>query len=193
MLECIFVHLRRFFLVRGDMKLRVVLVAMLAISAVGGTVFALEEPVTPLPDNVFADSIVVEKSTHRMNLFKNGELLRTYKVALGRGGPERKSQEGDARTPEGAYYIDSRNPQSGFHRALHVSYPDANDVAAAQARGVSAGSDVLIHGIRNRLGWLGRLHRLVDWTAGCIAVTDGEMDEIWRVVPDGTPILIKPR
>ena len=90
---------------------------MLAVSAVGGTVFALEEPVTPLPDNVLADSIVVEKSTHERSLFKNGKLLRTYNVALGRGGPERKSQEGDARTPEGAYYIDSRNPQSGFHRA----------------------------------------------------------------------------
>jgi murein L,D-transpeptidase YafK len=173
------------------MKLPVVLFAMLAVS-IAGTVFALEESVTPLPDNVFADSIVVEKSAHRMSLFKSGEPLRTYKIALGRGGPERKSQEGDARTPEGAYYIDSRNPQSGFHRALHVSYPDANDVAAAHARGVSAGSDVMIHGIRNRLGWLGSLHRLVDWTAGCIAVTDSEMDEIWRVVPDGTPIVIKP-
>ena len=174
------------------MRLRIVLVAMLAVSAVGGTVFALEEPVTPLPDNVLADSIVVEKSTHERSLFKNGKLLRTYNVALGRGGPERKSQEGDARTPEGAYYIDSRNPQSGFHRALHVSYPNAIDVAAAHARGLSAGSDVEVHGIRNRLGWLGRLHRLVDWTAGCIAVTDSEIDEIWRVVPDGTPILIKP-
>jgi murein L,D-transpeptidase YafK len=155
------------------MKLRIVLVAMLAVSAVGGTVLALDEPVTPLPDNASADSIVVEKSTHEMSLFKNGELLRTYNIALGRGGPERKSQEGDARTPEGAYYIDSRNPHSGFHRALHVSYPDAIDIAAAHARGVSAGSDVLIHGIRNRLGWLGRLHRLVDWTAGCIA-SDGQ-------------------
>jgi murein L,D-transpeptidase YafK len=176
----------------GDMKLRIFLVAMLAVSAVGGTVFALDEPVTPLSDGVSADSIVVEKSTHQMSLFRNGELLRTYKIALGRGGPERKSQEGDARTPEGAYYIDSRNPQSGFHRALHVSYPNAIDVAAAHARGLSAGSDVEVHGIRNRLGWLGRLHRLVDWTAGCIAVTDSEIDEIWRVVPDGTPILIKP-
>ena len=101
----------------GDMKLRIFLVAMLAVSAVGGTVFALDEPVTPLSDGVSADSIVVEKSTHQMSLFRNGELLRTYKIALGRGGPERKSQEGDARTPEGAYYIDSRNPQSGFHRA----------------------------------------------------------------------------
>jgi murein L,D-transpeptidase YafK len=192
MLQRVFWDPQPAFSVRGDMKLRIFFVALLAVSVVGGTVFALDEPITPLPDSVSADSIVVEKSTHQMSLFRNGELLRTYKVALGRGGPQRKAQEGDARTPEGAYYIDSRNPQSGFYRALHVSYPNANDVAAANARGVSAGSDVEIHGIRNRLGWLGRLHRLVDWTAGCIAVTDSEIDEVWRVVPDGTPILIKP-
>jgi murein L,D-transpeptidase YafK len=174
------------------MKVRI----LTAVAIVGALIIAvavqfLEEPRVPLPDHVQADSIVVEKSKHSMSVFKNGKVFRTYRVALGRGGPEPKSQEGDARTPQGAYYIDSRNPRSSFHRALHVSYPDATDVAAASARGVSAGSDVMIHGIRNGLGWLGRLHRAVDWTAGCIAVTDREMDEVWRVVPDGTPVVIK--
>jgi murein L,D-transpeptidase YafK len=175
------------------MKLRSLsAVAIAAVLIVGGAVPFLEEPRPPLPDGVQADSIVVEKSKHSMGLFRNGELVRTYRVALGRGGPDPKSQEGDARTPQGSYTIDSRNPRSSFHRALHVSYPDASDIAAARARGVSAGSDVMIHGIRNGLGWLGRLHRSLDWTAGCIAVTDREMDEVWRVVPDGTPIVIKP-
>jgi murein L,D-transpeptidase YafK len=152
----------------------------------------LEEPRTPLPDDLRADSIVVEKSMHRMSLFKDKELLRTYRVAIGRGGPQPKSREGDARTPEGTYHIDNRNPHSIAHRALHISYRNATDTAAARARGFNAGSDIEVHGIRNGLGWVGRLHRLVDWTAGCIAVTNSEMDEIWRVVPDGTPIVIKP-
>ena|ERR1700730_15933135 len=165
--------------------------AILGALAVAGAVTFLEERRAPLSDDLKADTIVVEKSMHRMSLFKDGELLRTYQVALGRGGPEPKSREGDARTPQGAYVIDSRNRRSGFHRALHVSYPGAADVAAASARGVDAGSDVMIHGIKNGLGWLGRLHRAVDWTAGCIAVTNREMDEVWRLVPNGTPILIK--
>jgi murein L,D-transpeptidase YafK len=144
----------------------------------------------PLSSDTTADSVVVEKSMHRLILFKNGQALRTYRVALGRGGPEPKVREGDARTPEGTYFIDRRNPHSCCHLALHISYPNATDVAAARARGVSAGSDIEIHGLRRGLGWLGRFHRVVDWTHGCIAVTDGEMDEIWRAVPDGTPVVI---
>ena len=151
----------------------------------------LDEPQAPPPDHLTADSVIVEKSMHRMSLVKDGQLLRTYRVALGRGGPEAKSREGDARTPEGTYVIDRRNPRSCCHLALHVSYPSAADVGAACARGVSAGSDIEIHGLRNGLGWLGRLHRDMDWTSGCIAATDSEMEEIWRLVPDGTPIVIK--
>ncbi|HEX8394201.1 MAG TPA: L,D-transpeptidase family protein, partial [Longimicrobium sp.] len=78
------------------------------------------------------------------------------------------------------------------HLALHVSYPAAADVAAARARGVSPGGQIMVHGIRNGAGWIGRLHRLADWTDGCIAVTNREMDEIWRAVPVGTPIEIRP-
>jgi murein L,D-transpeptidase YafK len=173
---------------------RRILTAIAIVSAVM-TVAAvpfLDAPRAPLPNHLRADSIVVEKSMHRMSLLKDGELLRTYRVALGRGGAEPKSREGDARTPEGTYLIENRNPRSIAYRALRISYPNATDTAAARARGVNPGSDIEIHGIRNGLGWLGRLHRAVDWTSGCIAVTNSEMDEIWRVVPDGTPILIKP-
>jgi murein L,D-transpeptidase YafK len=144
-----------------------------------------------LPDNVTADSVLVEKSTHRMSLVKNGRVLRTYRVALGRGGPEPKSRQGDARTPEGSYVIDRHNPQSCCHLALHISYPNAGDVAAARARGVKPGSDIEIHGLSKAMDWLGGWHRARDWTHGCIAVTNNEMDEIWRAVPDGTPIVIR--
>jgi murein L,D-transpeptidase YafK len=147
-----------------------------------------------LADNVTADSIVVEKSSHRMSLFKNGRVLRSYRVAFGRGGPEAKSREGDARTPEGSYVIDRHNPYSCCHLALHISYPNAADVALARARGVRPGSDIEIHGQRNSTnstGWLGDWRQLRDWTHGCIAVTNSEMDEIWRAVPDGTPIMIR--
>jgi murein L,D-transpeptidase YafK len=145
----------------------------------------------PLPDRLTADSIVVEKSAHRMSLFKDGRLLRTYQVALGRGGPEPKSRAGDARTPEGTYHIDRRNPHSCCYLALHISYPNAADVAAAHARGVKAGGDIEIHGLKRGLTWLGDWHHSLDWTHGCIAVTNNEMDEIWHAVPDGTPIVIK--
>jgi murein L,D-transpeptidase YafK len=102
-----------------------------------------------------------------------------------------KQQEGDMKTPEGIYKIDSRNPQSDFHLALHVSYPSDDDKARAAERSVSAGSDIMIHGIRNGLGWIGAFHRLNDWTVGCIALTDEEIEELWRVTPDGTTVEIR--
>lgn len=144
-----------------------------------------------LPDSVTADSILVEKSSHRMSLLKDGKVLRTYRVALGRGGPQPKFRQGDARTPEGSYIIDRHIPRSCCHLALHISYPNAFDVAAARARGVKPGSDIEIHGQRNSVSWHGGWHRTSDWTHGCIAVTNSEMDEIWRAVPDGTPITIR--
>lgn len=88
--------------------------------------------------------------------------------------------------------LDYRNARSSFHRSLHVSYPDSADVARARAAGVDPGGMIMVHGIRNGLGWLGRLHRALDWTDGCIAVTNREIEEIWRAVPDGTPIEIRP-
>lgn len=95
-------------------------------------------------------------------------------------------------TPEGNYVLDWRNPRSKFHRSIHVSYPSASDIAKAREEGVHPGGDIMIHGLQNGLGWIGRFHRLMDWTDGCIAVTDAKMDEIWRAIPDGTPIEIRP-
>ena len=137
-----------------------------------------------------ADRIVVNKQAHTLTLFQQGKILKTYRVALGRGGPGQKSRAGDNRVPEGVYRIVGRNPHSAFHRALRVGYPTPEQVRDAQARGVDPGGDIMVHGIKNGLGWLGSLQQRVDWTKGCIAVTDGEIDEIWRLVLDGTPIEI---
>ena len=103
-----------------------------------------------------------------------------------------KQREGDERTPEGRYVIDWRNARSVAHLSLHISYPDARDQAAAAQAGVSPGGAVMIHGLPNGWGAIGRWHRLADWTDGCIGVTNAEMREIWARVPDGTPIEIRP-
>jgi murein L,D-transpeptidase YafK len=146
----------------------------------------------PLASGITIDRILVEKSVRRLSVWKNGRKLKSYRVALGRNPVGAKQEEGDMKTPEGVYKIDSRNPQSDYHFALHVSYPSNEDTARAAERGVNAGFDIMVHGIRNGAGWIGAFHRWHDWTAGCIALTDEETDELWRITPDGTPIEIKP-
>jgi murein L,D-transpeptidase YafK len=146
----------------------------------------------PLPQGAKADLVVVHKATRRLELYQRGALLKSYAVSLGRHPDGNKQQQGDGRTPEGEYRLDYRKPDSSFHRALHISYPGPADVATARSRGVDPGGAVMIHGMKNGLGWLGRLHLAVDWTDGCVAVTDQEMDELWRAVPDGTKILLEP-
>ena len=138
-----------------------------------------------------ADRILIEKSSHRMKLFARGKPIATYQVALGRGGLGPKQQQGDHKTPEGQYFVDGRKPASRFYRALHISYPNAQDRARTSQMRVNPGEDIEIHGLERGLGWLGRAHRMSDWTDGCIAVTDSEMDEIWNFVPLGTPVEIQ--
>src|SRR5438477_883159 len=154
-------------------------VAMLVL----GTYIYAHHVWNPVPSGTNIDRIVVEKSARRLSIFANGEKLKIYRVALGRNPLGAKQEEGDKKTPEGTYRIDGRNSQSNFHRALHVSYPSEQDTARAAERGVSAGFDIMIHGIQNGLGWIGAFHRWHDWTAGCIALTD-EIEELWRVTPD---------
>ena len=139
-----------------------------------------------------ATLIVVEKQAHRLNLIRNGQVLKTYDVALGSNPVGHKQQEGDRRTPEGIYAIDFKHPRSRFHFALRVSYPNAEDRKQAQQRNVPAGSDIMIHGLPNGLGLLGRFVLGRNWTDGCIAVTNKEIEEIWAMVDVGTPIQIKP-
>lgn len=149
-------------------------------------------PETPLKADTQADRIVVHKHERVLELMAGDVTLKRYTISLGREPVGAKQREGDGRTPEGRYRIDYRNPASGYHLALHISYPDAKDRARARKAGVSPGGDIMIHGMRNGYGWIGPLHRLVDWTNGCIAVTDAEMDEIWRAVANGTEIEIRP-
>jgi murein L,D-transpeptidase YafK len=133
-----------------------------------------------------ADQIVVNKSRREMLILRGNVILRQYRIALGSEPIGHKQCEGDGRTPEGHYVIDRRNPKSKYHLALHISYPNAEDVARAESAGVDPGGDVMIHGLKD-----GEL-RAGDWTQGCIAVTNDEMEEIWGLVPDGTTILIEP-
>jgi murein L,D-transpeptidase YafK len=148
--------------------------------------------VNPLPHDAVADRILVEKAARKLTLFQNSRALKSYSVALGREPVGAKEFEGDQRTPEGIYTVDFHKADSDYHRALHISYPEQHDIDRAAAQGLSAGSDIMIHGLPNGHGWIGRFHRRADWTAGCIAVADFEIEEIYRAVPDGTPIELRP-
>jgi murein L,D-transpeptidase YafK len=138
------------------------------------------------------DRIVVVKSTRTMALESNGHVLKTYKVALGRHPVGAKEREGDHRTPEGEYVVDVKNAHSRFYLALHLSYPNAADRARAQKFGANPGGDVEIHGLGRAFGWIGTRHRWLDWTDGCVAVTNQEIEEIFRMVPVGTRVELKP-
>jgi murein L,D-transpeptidase YafK len=139
-----------------------------------------------------ADWLLVLKAPRRLLLLRGDRVLREYEIALGRSPVGPKRHQGDDRTPEGRYRIESRVVESAFHRALRISYPNEDDVAFAHRAGVDPGGDVMIHGLPNGERWVGEVHRAYDWTNGCIAVTDDELSEIWELVDDGTPIEIRP-
>lgn len=147
---------------------------------------------SPRSPALLADRVVVHKAERELLLVTEGKILKRYRIALGGHPQGHKTQEGDRRTPEGVYRIAGRNPRSAYHLSLRISYPNEDDRIQAARRGVSPGGDIMIHGLPNGFGWIGRWHRWADWTAGCIAVTDSEIEEIWRSVPDGTPVEIKP-
>jgi len=165
---------------------------LLSVACVIGTLLYAHGNLNPLPPNTTIDRIVVEKSARRLSIFRHGQKLKSYRIALGRNPIGAKEQEGDLKTPEGIYQIDSRNPQSSFHLGLHISYPSAEDTARALANGVPAGCDIMIHGLPNGKGWIGAFHRRTNWTAGCIALTNEEIEEVWRAALDGTLVEIRP-
>lgn len=173
---------------RGMFKASLLLIVMGAAVLAGYRIW----PQTPLPDTARADKVVVWKGKRILELQKEGATLKRYRISLGRTPAGPKLREGDGRTPQGDYVIDNRNPGSRFHLALHISHPDANDRRQARQAGYAPGGAIMVHGMRNGYGWIGRLHLLVDWTDGCIAVTDSEIEEIWRAVPNGTTIEIRP-
>jgi murein L,D-transpeptidase YafK len=133
-----------------------------------------------------ADRIVVNKSRREMLLLSGDSVLRSYRIALGPNPAGHKVHEGDGRTPEGRYVIDWRNPRSRYHLSLHICYPNKADIERARAAGVAPGGDIMIHGQKDGHGGEG------DWTQGCIAIANAEMDEVWALVSDGTPIEIYP-
>ena len=138
-----------------------------------------------------ADKVLVVKNEKLLLLLRDGKILKSYRVAIGRK-PGRRVRQGDNRTPEGRYVIDGRNPGSSYYKALHISYPNASDVSNARKLGVSPGGEVLIHGLPSGFEDLGPSHADLNWTRGCIAVSNEEMDEIWELVADGTPVRIAP-
>jgi len=136
--------------------------------------------------------VLVLKGPRRLLLLRGDHVLREYEVALGKEPVGPKRRVGDGHTPEGRYVLDWRIDESKFHRAIHVSYPNASDRAFAERAGVEPGDGVMIHGLPAQAHWIGEVQSDYDWTNGCIAVTDDEMDEIWELVDDGTPIEIRP-
>lgn len=162
------------------------------LTALGLWLFCGFSPAQISPEQLHADKILVLKKERTLQLLSQGKILKTYKVALGSDPLGPKRQQGDHKTPEGLYVLDSRNAHSQFHKSIHISYPSSADRIAARQKGVSPGGDVFVHGLPQGYAWVGASHRLKDWTDGCIAVTNQEIDEIWKAVADGTPIEIRP-
>ena len=163
-------------------------------------IVTLQKKIEALENRFFAyaiqkgsvDRILIEKNARRLMLISQGEVLKSYNIALGGNPIGPKERQGDNKTPEGTYVIDGRNKDSRFHLSLHISYPNERDKNRAKELGVSPGGDIMIHGIKNGFSWVGDAHTAVDWTKGCIAVTDEEIEEISKLAPNGTIVEIRP-
>ena len=139
-----------------------------------------------------ADKVVVEKQDRKLHLMRNGEVFRTFDIALGIEPIGDKVQEGDFRTPEGTYRLDARNPDSDYFLSIRVSYPNTEDRREANAKGVDPGGQIMIHGQPNEPTYSAAYYRTSDWTNGCIAVSNSDMIDIWLMTPNDVPIEILP-
>ena len=137
------------------------------------------------------DRLIVDKSERMLMAYRGGELVREFRVALGRGGVAPKRRQGDGRVPEGAYLIIFHNEASRFHRSLKIGYPTTEERDAARIAGIKPGGDIMIHGLPNGMGKIGSRHVRRNWTEGCIAVTNKEIEWLFEVVPDNTPVEIR--
>lgn len=167
----------------------------MAITLSGGGPAAAQDParqIAAVNPTEKADFVVIVKSERRISLMRQGQVLRRYRIALGDRPVGQKLREGDRRTPEGLYRIDWRNPDSVFHLSLHISYPGPADLVRARSQGLEPGGMIMIHGLPNGFTAAQIGHPQTDWTQGCIAVTNKQIEEIWRLVDDGTPVLIRP-
>ena len=162
--------------------------AIISTSAIAYTKNAKQPPA--MASHIIIDKVLVDKAARQLQLLSAGEVIKTYHIALGGNPVGHKRQQGDERTPSGTYTLDYKNEKSKFYRSIHISYPNATDKARAKSLGVNAGGDIMIHGQKNGLGHLAAITQKRDWTEGCIAVTNNEMDEIMAAVKIGTPIEI---
>jgi len=163
------------------------------IEAIGQRLKALERLVMAHAiEKGSVDKILVEKGARRLTLFSYGEVLKNYRIALGGDPVGHKMQQGDNKTPEGTYVINGRNKGSRYHLSLRISYPNDSDRRRARELGVDPGGDIMIHGIKNGFSWVGEAHAELDWTQGCIAVTNEEIEEINKLAPNGTIVEIRP-
>jgi murein L,D-transpeptidase YafK len=161
---------------------RVIYLLIVALSLAPVTVSAIQK----------ADFVVVVKSQEKLFLIKEDKIIKSYKVVFGANPIGHKVQEGDERTPEGHYILDYKNSKSAFYKAIRISYPNEQDRKQAAQRGVDPGGQIMIHGQKNGYGWMAPVLQNINWTDGCIAVSNHDMDEIWKAVDVGTPIVIKP-
>ncbi|MGD9211125.1 MAG: L,D-transpeptidase family protein [Desulfobacteraceae bacterium] len=139
-----------------------------------------------------ADFVLVVKSEKRLYLKRDDKILKSYRVVFGANPEGHKLMEGDQRTPEGIYFLDYKLEKSAFYKAIHISYPNNKDIRKAKELGVDPGGSIMIHGQPNDCFWPPMVTQYFNWTDGCIAVTNFEMDEIWDAVDEGTPIRIMP-
>ena len=138
-----------------------------------------------------ANKVIIEKSARTLKLYSDLREIAIFNISLGRSSMGAKECDGDNRTPEGIFRVTEHKENSAYHRALRLSYPELANIKVAEAIGCKPGSDIMIHGIRNGFGWVGRWHRLLDWTRGCVALTNEEIEKVWELVPDGTLVEIK--
>ena len=158
----------------------------------GALLVALTLTVAEAREFPLADEVVIEKAARKLHLVQNGEVFRTFDIALGMMPVGDKKKEGDFKTPEGRYVLDSRNQNSDYFLAIRVSYPNAIDRREAEQLGVNPGGAIMIHGQPNVPTRSEAYYRTQDWTNGCIAVSNSDMIDIWLMTSDNTPIEIRP-
>ena len=167
--------------------LGLVVMSLAQVALAADTVSPQAEASPPL-----ADRVVIQKGARTLTLYSGDQPIARFQVALGRNPVGRKLCQGDNRTPEGRYYVVGRKENSDFHRALRLSYPSGHDLDRAREAGCDPGGDIMIHGLKPDWATLGSRHRRIDWTKGCVAVTNDEIERIWALVPDGVEVEIRP-
>ena len=178
-----------------NLPLKTVLAALTALAAaVFLFSFSVSAPAMELARaaNSPVDRIIVEKSKRTMTLLKQDKAVKTYKIALGRDPVGPKVMQGDKKTPEEIYFVDYKIRNSVYHRALHLSYPNSDDLERAKSLKVPPGGSIMIHGINRDHLWMGDVQYLFNWTNGCIALTNDEIEEVWDLVSTWTPVEIRP-